>query len=422
MKFITKSMNVIRLIVVVIFLIAQTNIVLSEDLQSESYTIQDISVNSTGDILVSENYDMLTSLGDINSDSRLISGSYELQSGYPSNLNMSIPLINCFETTTDNSTSLCSHLPRREGARGECGSPGCYDKAKIEIGPQDNPYDTLYLIRLVEQTDNTIYYLKSDHTLGLDFDASNFMTRCELEGKDDNNPDCDDPDSSGWNASLQSMNIYNLQPNTEYQASALALNGDLTDTGFSESIEAETTSPALIFDINIADDAGANTQTAAPYDVSMGDISFKFPVVANDLIWLNLGTNLGEGIGIYIKGSTNGLYSSSKDALIPSESEDLALDSNQNGGFGIKTYNYSPSQLSLGPLLKSSTYDTAGVNEVGQVTTSNSLLFYTSKTESTFGAINNGKGALQLQARAAYNTPISGDYEIYLTTIIVGNY
>lgn len=422
MKIATKLLNTIRLISVVSIFFGQTHAVLSEDLQSETYTIQDVKVDSSGVVLTSENYDIRASLGDISSDTRLISGSYEIQSGYPSSLNASIPLIRCFETTTDNTTSTCSYLPQQAGAIGECGSPGCYNKAKIEIDPQDNPYDTLYLVRLQALTDNTMFYLGSDHTLATSFDSSSLMTICELEGRDANNPDCDDAESSGWNEALQSMNIYNMQPNTEYLASALALNGDLTDTGFSEPSKAETTNPSLIFDINIADEDGANTNTTAPYEVSIGDISFKFPVIAPDLIWFNIGTNLTEGMGVYIKGSTNGLYSTSKDVLIPSETEDLATDTNQNGGFGVKTFNYSPSQLTLGPLLRSSVYNTSGINEVGQITTTNSLLFYTSNTESTSGAINNGKGAIQLQARAAYDTPVSGDYEIYLTAIIVGNY
>lgn len=422
-SFLLKTTRLVSVILLLVFITLNPLLnIRAETLQSNNYVIENATVDSSGELLSSDTYNMLTSLGDINSDIRLTSGSYEIQGGFPNGVSANIPLVKCFESATDNSSSSCEFFPNQDGAMGECGEPGCYDKAKIEIDAQENPYDTLYLIRLQALTDNTIFYLKSDHTLGTSYDASNFMTICQLEGIDPNNPDCDTSESSGWNSDLQSLNIYNLLPDTEYLASALALNGDYSSTNFSENTNSQTVNPALSFDINIAPEDEPDTQTTAPYQIALGDISFKFPTIAPNLIWFSVGTNISDGLGLYIKDSSNGLYSASKDTTIPSETEDLAEDTNNNGGFGIKIFNYLPRQTSLGPLQNNTLYDTVAINSVGQVSTTNSLLFFTNSNDDNQGPINGGKSAIQVQAKAAYTTPISGDYETYFTTIIIGNY
>lgn len=397
-------------------------VITAEDLQSENYVIESLTIDSAGETLTSDSYSMLTALGEIEADSRLTSGSYEIQSGFPNGVTANIPSVRCFETNTDNTNTNCLFFPLNDGAVGECGEPGCFDRAKIEIDPQDNPYDTLYLVKFQALTDNSIFYLKGDHTLGSTYDASNFMTICELTGVDPNNPNCDSSEDVDWNPNLQSTNVYNLQSDTEYTLSALALNGDFTATNFSSTINATTVSPSIVFDIDIAEQSQPDLETTSPYTISLGEISFKFPTIATDLIWFTMGTNLTEGIGVYVRDSNNGLYSTSKTASIPSETEDLSQDINENGGFGIKTFNYNPSENSLGPLQKSSLYNTEAVNAVGLLSTTNNLLFYTTTAEATKGQINSGKAAIQIQAKAAYDTPVSGDYSTFITAVIIGNY
>lgn len=394
----------------------------AEVLESQNYTIKDAGLNTGGSTLDSDTYSMIASLGDTNADSRLVSGSYELKSGFPNGMLANVPIVRCIETTTTAGTTACTQFPNTKGAQGECGNPGCYDRAKIEIDPQANPYDALYLVQVTNVTDNVVYYLKSDHTLGATYDASNFMTICQLQGRDDTNPDCDNVGDSGWNSNLQSINIFGLNSNIEYEASAQALNGDFTGTRFSETKSSTTSSPQLIFDIDIASESQPSADNAEPYAVSLGQIPFNYPTTANNLIWFNTGSNIINGIGIYIRGDHNGLFSTSKNATIPSESEDLANDSARNGGFGIKTYNYETSDSSLGPLQKSSTYNTAGANIVGNITTNNNLLFFTNNLSGNKGPIYNGRAAIYLQARASANTPVSSDYSTLLTVSVVGNY
>ena len=393
--------------------------VVAETLSSPNFTIQDATLNSGGQALTSSSFSMLSAIGDYTADSRLISGSYELKSGFPNGILANVPKIKCFETTTTSSDTSCLTFPTNNGAVGECGYSGCFNRAKIEIDNQDNPSDTLYLVRIV--SDNT-YYLKSDHTLSKTYDSSNFLTKCQIEGKDINNPNCDAIGDSGWNATLQSFNVLGLSNSTTYTASALALSGDFTGTRYCDPLSATTAAPQLFFDLDTAGESNPTAETTAPYVISLGAIQYAFSTTATNLLWFNMASNLPEGFNVYIKSQHSGLYSASKNVTIPSESEDLATDSNNNGGFGIKTFNFSPSQSGLGPLLRSATYDTGSVNAVGALSSTNTQLFYTNNSSGNRGELLDGRGAVYFKGRASVSAPPSGDYSDTLTTIIVGNF
>ncbi len=396
-------------------------VILAENLESVNYTIQDATLNSGGDALVSTNFDLLSSLGDITADNRLISGSYELETGFPNGLLADIPIINCFETVTNSSNSTCQHFPQANGSQGECGFAGCYNKAKIEIDSQENPTDAVYLVKL-KTTDNTEYYLKSDHTLGSSFDSSNFMTKCQLEGIDLNNLDCDASGDSGWNENLQSNNIFGLSSTTQYEASVMALNGDFTGTDFSEAEIATTTNPQMAFDLDIGLESNPIVESSTPYNIILEGISYLFPTTATNLIWFDMASNLPKGFNVYLKSKNEGLVSASKSASILSETEDLSTDLNNNGGYGVKTYNYTPAETTLGPLLRASLFDTSSENSVGALTTENNQLFYTNDLSSNRGELLGGRAALYIKARAAAITPASSDYTDTLTTVVVGNF
>ena len=392
----------------------------AETLQSPNYTIKDATLNSGGQAVTSTSYSMLSAIGDYTADSRLTSGSYELKSGFPNGILANVPKVQCFETTTTSGTTHCLSFPNSKGAIGECGYSGCYNKAKIEIDVQSNPSDTLFLIQIV--SDNVIYYLKSDHTLGSSFDSSNFLTKCQIEGKDLNDLNCDTDAKPGWNSTLQSYNLLGLTANTTYTASVLALNGDFTGTRFSDIASATTSSMQLTFDIDIAPESGTATETAAPYSVNLGEITLGFPSTATNLVWVDMGSNISAGLTLYIKDLNNGLYSSTKSSLIPSENENLTNDTNNNGGFGIKTYNYESPTTELGPLLRASAYNTGTTNTVGSLATTDNLLFYTNNISTNKGEIVNARGAFYLKSRSAISNPSSGDYNDSLTIAVIGNF
>jgi len=394
----------------------------AENLQSDTFEIQDATLNNSGQGTASSNFSLLSSIGNPANDSRLVSGNYAIQSGFPNGIMANIPLISCFETTTDNTNSTCANLPNNWGAMGECGYGGCYDRAKIELDNQQNPFDTLYLIKIVDTDNNITYFLQSDHTLGLSYDSSSFMSKCALEGRDADNPDCAQPGDPDWNLDLQSYDVLGLNSNTHYEAYVAALNGDYSGTGYSPAASAQTGTPSLNFKLNIGAESDPGANNSAPYNISLGNITYTFPVTADNLIWINLGINTPGGLNIFVHDLNNGLHSTVTDYTIPSETEDLTADPGNNGGFGLKTFNFIPSQLFLGPLKRDSAYDTSSTNSVGAVSTTNSLLFSTDSTGGTKGQLLEGKGAVYLKARSTAVSPATSDYHDILTFIIVGNF
>lgn len=418
-RFFTVLNLILSLLLSIDLLIAP---IYAQTLQSNTYKINDANINNTSQILTSTNFSMLGDISNLTSDARLISGSYELQSGFPNGTLANVPLIKCFETITDNTNSNCLNLPNNWGTKGECGYGGCFDRAKLEIDNQLNPFDSLYLTKLIDNTDNTVYYLQSDHTLSLTYDINDFLTICSLEGRDLNDPNCDQDTDPNWDIELQRFNILGLNTNTTYSISIAALNGDFTGTEFSPEFSAQTGVPSIFFDLNIGLESNPNVISSAPYEISLGDITYSFPVTATDLIWMNIGINTKEGLSVFVHDSNDGLLSSATNTTIPSQTEDLNEDTGNNGGYGLKTYNFSPSQTFLGPLKRSTTYDTSTGNSVGAVSSNNTIVFSTNTIDGTQGRILEGKGALYLKARSTAISPASSDYRDILTFIIVGNF
>jgi len=396
--------------------------VLSENLQSTNFIIEDASITSGSEILNSNNYSLAGSIGEITSDDRLMSGSYEIKGGFPNGIIANVPKITCFETNTTSSTTTCISLINNKGMQGECGSPGCYNKAKIEIDSQNNPYDTLYLVKIGNLTDNTTHYLKSDHTLGLTYTTNNFLTKCAIEGKDLNNPNCNENGDAEWNSNLQSTNMFYLSDNTTYQASVSALNGDFTGTGFSSATSANTVMQSVGLDIDVGPTTEPNINNNAPYNINLSDISLLTATTSVNLVWLDMLSNNPKGFSIYTRDTNNGLFSSNKNATIPSENEDLSVDLNHNGGFGIKVYNGNTTETALGPLNKATGFNTINEDTVGSLSTTNKLLFFTNDSNGNKGEILNGRGAILIKARATATTPISSDYSDIIYFSIMGNY
>lgn len=394
----------------------------AEDLESGNFKIQDATINNGGILLNSTSYSLIGSLGDIGNDTRLTNGTYAIKSGLEQEI-ISVPKVQCFETNSNTDNTECLSLPNQKGMIGECGGFGCYSKAKIEIDSQGNPYDTLYTVMIINTTDNIIYYLKSDHTLSLTQSISNYLSKCAIEGKDENNPDCDQIGDSGWSANLQSTNVFYLEPNKTYETRIKALNGDYTETPYSQSKTTTTTSQTISLDIDIGSNNESTVENSSPYTVNiLSGIGYQTVQTATNLIWFDFNSNNPNGFNFYINSNNHGLFSSTTSGIIPSEDEDISTDLNNNGGYGIKIYNGNTTQQSLGPLIKSSIYNTAGENIVGAVMGLNKLLFSTSNLNSNNGEILNGRGAIILKARTYITLPIAGDYTDELFFTIIGDF
>jgi hypothetical protein len=392
--------------------------VTAQNLESTNYKIQDASISNGGDLLDSTTYSLIGNLGDIANDARITSGTYEIKSGSEQDL-VSVPLISCFEANSTSDNTECLKLPNQKGMIGECGGFGCYSKAKIEINTQGNPYDTLYAVQIINNTDNITYYLKSDHTLSLTQTISNYLTKCAIEGIDVANPNCDLVGDSGWNSNLQSTNIYNLDPQKNYSARVKALNGDYTETIYSETKSTITTSQSLSLDMDIGPEDNPIIENTSPYTINvLSGNGYQSVQTGTNLIWFDFNSNNMKGFDFYIKSKNQGLYSATRDALIPSDDEDLATENNE--GYGIKIFESDNTQQSLGPLIKSSIYDTSGANVVGAVTNANRLLFSTRDIGNDRGELLNGRSGIILKAKTRITTPIAGDYTDELSFTIIG--
>ncbi len=390
-------------------------LVFAEQLESDKYKIIDDNISSAGGVVTGDGYDMLISVGQVGADTRLESDSYRLGAGFPNGIQANVPVGICFETNTSSGTTSCQNIPNSLGMVESCGEPGCYDRAKYEIDDQNNPIDALFLTALSPDSWNTIYYLQSDHTLGTTFDINDYMTQCELEGYDTDNSDCDDSGDPSWSESLQTYNILGLKPGTTYQIMTRAVNGDFTETQFSQPLSTTTQQPTLALDIDVSE---SDSETSSPHSLGIGILSPVSATTAAKSIWIDITSNSLNGVNVYVKNSDNGLYSTETSTTILSESEDLDIDDG-DGGYGLKTT--STGQTTLGPLLSSANFTNSNTNGVGALSSSASQIFYTNTNGSNKGPINGGRGSISVKARSYTNLP-TGNYTDTLTFTALGNW
>jgi hypothetical protein len=406
-----------RLVLIFVLILISFNInIIAETLDSTNYRIKDVTLGGTGESN-STNYSLIGSFNPIE-DSRLTSSNYALKTGFPNGIIANVPTITCFETDSTSINTTCVELPSSNGAQGECGYPGCYDRAKVELNTQNNPIDTLYVVKILDVTNSITYFLKTDHTLGTSFNISNFMDKCDLQGKDSANTNCDDSGDTRWNVELQKYNIFGLRPNTQYSASISALNGDFTGTDFGPNLTSITTNITIAFDLDIGPISSPTIETSSPYSINLGTLAPSNISTANDLIWIDLNTNTATGISMFVKDQYNGLNSSG--GTLNSQTEDLDIDIGGDGGYGLKTYNYTPSESALGPLLKASLYDTINANQVGAVSTSINKIFYTEDIGGNRGPIKDGRASIYVKAKTT-NSNSAGTYTDILTFILITN-
>lgn len=390
--------------------------VTAQELNSTNYKILDPTIDSGGGASDSTNYSILQSLGNSTADARLTSGSYALGSGFPSGIQANVPLVRCAEaTTTAASPSLCLYFPNANGAQGECGTPGCYNRIKFEIDHQNNPIDTLYLVSMTDTTTSTVYYVQSTHTLATNYDIADYMTICGHEGRDPRTGSgCVTGGDPQWDTTLQRYNVYGLTPGRQYSVAVRALSGDFTETQYSPSVNVTLEYPTLSLDI----DTGAliSSNNAGPHVISLGTLVPNTVVTATNRIWLDLGTNILSGLSTYVRDTNSSLLNGG--SSIPSQTEDLNVDSGNDGGYGIK--NINSTETSLGTLQDGAAYITANTTSVGALSTTSTLIYYTDNTGGNQGQINAGRGGMELKALSKPNDT-SGSYSDIITFTMLAN-
>lgn len=411
--------------IIVTFMLALPTLVNSQSrLESGNYAIIDSNIDSTSGISESSNYSLLSSLNPT-SDSRLESGNYALGSGFPNGIQANVPLIRCFDADSTDLTTECTDPAQTaavggddtivgDGMIGVCGSPGCYDRAKIEIDPQGNPSDTLYLVALSDDSfANNIYYLRNDKTLSTTLSFANYMTICEIQGYDTNDSACNDDTDLNWSQDKQEFNVIGIQSDTTWYVMARALSGDFTETGFSPIKNAATQLPTITGDIDIA---STDTETTSPYEISLGTLT-QTVTEASDYLWVDMSTNAQQGISAYLSDSNTGLYSADANFTISSEDEDLDIG-DSDGGFGLQALNAS--QDSGGVLLTESNFSLIN-NVVKGISPTPQRVFYTEDNSPNQGPITNGRGQITIKARSAIAVP-AGSYSTVVTLTLTSNW
>lgn len=384
------------------------------NLESANYRLIAPSTEPINGIIESPSYAALVDSSPVN-DFRADSTTYSLRGGTASNITPNVPLIECFETTTNSGT--CSI--GTNGMQEVCSTPGCYDRAKVKINQQQNPNDTRYALQIsttpdfssdVKFIDGTTRLPKSSLTI------NDFRFKCEWEGVV-LSPYCASP-----NITWQKYNILGLNPGTQYYIRAASLhgssiNGTFTQSEWGPSQTATTANTSLSFDIDITDDYTSGSSNA-PHILSLPTVLPETVVDSKDYIVLRFSSNGLGGLVINIKGQNGSLNNGSQS--IPSVSGDLDILTSGYGLRNLSVSNSSDYPTYLGSSNISATpsdfTDSGPSNKVGSLNTSFIRLLDTSGLP-----IYNGRSAFVAKVKAPLNVTV-GNFSEVLTLIPVATF
>lgn len=263
-----------------------------------------------------------------------------------------------------------------------------YNKLKAYIDPQNNPSDTVYAIAI--STDNfvTTQYVQNDSTIGNSLGSEDYQTYASLGG------------SSG-------TTIIGLTPATTYYVKVKAKQGDYTESPYSPVSSVATSNSSLTFDIDVA---STDTETAAPYTLSLGSLSAGSVTTASNKVWVDFATNAEAGGYVYVAGRNGGLRSSNLNHTISSVSTDLT---GATEGYGIQSVSAAAATGALSPLAP---YNNSSEN-VGIVDATIRELY-----DSSGSPLTGGRGSFVVKAKASTTTPSANDYSDILTIIASGTF
>ena len=263
-----------------------------------------------------------------------------------------------------------------------------YNKLFFVINTSGNPSDATYAIAVSSDNWVTTNWVQPDNTLSTSYGPSNFQTYAAWGGG-----------SGGY--------IIGLVPNTTYKMKVKARQGKYTEGPLGVEASAATSAVVLTVDIDIA---STDQETAAPYLVSMGNLTPSSVTTAANLIWIDLDTNATNGGQVFIKDQNAGLTSSVTSHTISSATGDLSI---LTTGFGIR--GNSVNQTSGGPLSFVSPYNGATEN-VGVVDSTVRPVL------SSNNPIVGGRAAIYVKAKASSTTPAANDYTDLFTIIAAGSF
>lgn len=386
--------NIFKICTFIVLLLWSATPLNAQELDSSSFQIQDFSINfSEQNRSNSASFSLQLEVDEFLQNPRLASPLYDFSLGTPNTWQANVPIIICFETTSDGSSS-CADSDVTNGMVQICGEGGCFDKARFEIDPQDNPTDALYSARITTDPTWTTWNYIDGSTFLIETIATHDINDYLLE--------------SEWENTASSFNVLGLEQNTTYYLAITALNGDFTESDPSPSINTTTSVPFLSFDIDIDTSAGITSETTSPYTISFESLLFPTVSTANNVIWVDIGTNLPEGALVYGSSANGGLFSPSNLYTLNYVNADLITT--PGIGFQVDSIN----QEFLGPLVAETQFNLSG-ETVGELSSSTSItpIFNTNGSP-----IYGGRSSLAIKARPDQNTPSGDDYiDIIVLTI-----
>jgi hypothetical protein len=260
-----------------------------------------------------------------------------------------------------------------------------YNRLKLVLDNGNNPSDSTFAIAI--STDNfasDTQYVQSDNTVGSTLGSEDWQSY------------------TAWGGAT-GFYIIGLNPNTTYTVKVAAEQGNFTQTGYGPTAQVATSNVTLAFDIDVS---ASDTETAAPYTVSLGNLTAGSVTTASNYIWIDLSTNAENGGVVYLYDVNTGLKSSVLNYTISSSSTNLTAATE---GYGVRVN-------SVTNLTAQSPYDGSS-NNVGLVdTTIREVL------NSGSSPVSSGRGSLEIKAKASTTTPASNDYTDTLTMIASGSF
>ncbi|MBN1373993.1 hypothetical protein JW962_01495 [Candidatus Dojkabacteria bacterium] len=403
-KFLKTSTKLIAVgaFVVMLWVNLPLGFVFADDLYSDdpgsTYKIEGITVGTAGGVDQHseglEDYRVMIAIGDNLNSEKLSSSSYKLGFGSMYVWTANVPTIDCFETDTTGGTTTCTHTSvSSNGMLGVCGNGGCYDRAHFELNAQNNATDTLYAVQISTDVnwgsymyvDGSTYTLKSPGSITV---VNDFKTL------------------NSWNSLL--FNVVGLSYGETYYLRAVALDGNYTESAPGPAISATTGYPSIVFDIDIG--TSSSVESSPPYLVDLGTIFYGSVVTSVDKIWIDLGTNMTDGVQVFVRDQNEGLYSSGTSSIILS----LTTDLSNNSGYGLRSF--STDQGALGPIIPLSPYGGTGDNVGGLINDIYSRAIYSSSYEPLY----NGRAGVEVKARIDETNTAASDYSDTLFFTIAG--
>jgi hypothetical protein len=277
--------------------------------------------------------------------------------------------------------------PNTPGAPTFTNPSNFYNKLNLIINNANNPSDTTFAIQVSSGSANftsNVYYVQSDHTLGLDPTWQTY---------------------SNWN-SATGFDLIGLYPGTTYYARVAAKSGVFQQGIWGPSASSATVIPTLTLNIR------TTSQASPPYTVNIGNLTPGSVTTSPDTVDTTISTNASNGGLIYLYGSNNGLKSTTANNYnIVSSTTNLTSVTEGYGARGTTV-----TQTSGGPMQILNPYDGVG-NNVGVIDTNKRPISDSSKKP-----VNQGRISFELKAKASNTTPSANDYIDTLTVIATGSF